>query len=62
MTRTEITRDELLRTVDANIGMLRMIVETTRRLHEKAALQQIIDAYDVYADARGRDKGTVDRP
>jgi hypothetical protein len=60
MTRSEITRDELLRTVSANVGMLRVIVETTRRLHEKAALQQIIDAYDMYADARRLDKETVD--
>jgi AcrR family transcriptional regulator len=61
MTRTEITQDELLRAVRENIGVLRVIVEGTRRQTEKAALQQILDAYDMLADARRLEKETADR-
>ena len=60
MTRTEITQDELLRTVSENVGMLRVIAEGTRRQAEKAALQQIIDAYEMLVDARRLDRENVD--
>jgi hypothetical protein len=61
MTRTEIAQDELLRAVRENIGVLRIIAEGTRRQTEKAALQQIIDAYDMLAEARRLEKVAVDR-
>jgi AcrR family transcriptional regulator len=59
MTRTEIAQDELLRAVRENIGVLRVIAEGTRRQAEKAALQQIIDAYDMLAEARRLEKVTA---
>jgi hypothetical protein len=59
MTRTEITQHELLRTVSENMGVLRIIAEGTRRQVEKAALQQIIDAYDMLVDARRLDRESM---
>jgi AcrR family transcriptional regulator len=59
MTRTEITQHELLRAVSENMGVLRIIAEGTRRQVEKAALQQIIDAYDMLVDARRLDRESI---
>jgi hypothetical protein len=48
--------DELAHVVGANLDMLRDIEGSTRRLAQKAAVRQIIDAYDLLAKALERDR------
>ena len=55
-TRSELMLDELAHVVGANVDTLRDIEKSTRRLSEKAAVRQIIEAYDLLANARERDR------